>query len=595
LLDDGSTLIKPDYIVAVAQAGTVNWSDNAGASWNSASTGLTNADDQYVAFGNVAVNDNRFVAINSGTRDVAYSQDGGANWTVTATALPSTGYTALTYGKGIFLAVKAASQELAFSTDGVTWSEVTVGLPSSSSWTAVEWGNGRFVAIAAGGEAAFSLDGTNWTSASLPDSGTRTYRQLSYGQGIFVATRNDSNIAYSEYGINWTTYTLPVTTTSGYNAVAHGNPDRETRFSVISSDSPTTEAVYAKIGATTEGRAGVANEQIFEIRILEPGSGYDTAPTVTVTDPNNTEDVLLDVRTGVGALANPTYVSRGTGFTEATAEIVDENSDGFADFFQDGDLVAVRRLTERPVDGSNVEFASLPGRFFRLVNTLSFIGQNDGSYTAFLQISPSLTIEEAPQDGDDVTLRIRYSQVRLTGHDFLDIGTGNFAETNYPGEPENQPDSTLETTDSNGGRVFFTSTDQDGNFRVGDLFSIEQSTGIASINADAFNLAGLQELSLGEVTLGGNSATITEFSTDPFFTANSDNVVPTQRAVKAFIEAQIGGGGASLNVNSVTAGDIFVGGNQITTVSGDPINIQANIVYEGTVLGIPLAYHYFLR
>jgi len=380
--------------------------------------------------------------------------------------------------------------------------------PSSSSWTAVEWGNGRFVAIAAGGEAAFSLDGTNWTSASLPDSGTRTYRQLSYGQGIFVATRNDSNIAYSEYGINWTTYTLPVTTTSGYNAVAHGNPDRETRFSVISSDSPTTEAVYAKIGATTEGRAGVANEQIFEIRILEPGSGYDTAPTVTVTDPNNTEDVLLDVRTGVGALANPTYVSRGTGFTEATAEIVDENSDGFADFFQDGDLVAVRRLTERPVDGSNVEFASLPGRFFRLVNTLSFIGQNDGSYTAFLQISPSLTIEEAPQDGDDVTLRIRYSQVRLTGHDFLDIGTGNFAETNYPGEPENQPDSTLETTDSNGGRVFFTSTDQDGNFRVGDLFSIEQSTGIASINADAFNLAGLQELSLGEVTLGGNSATI---------------------------------------------------------------------------------------
>ena len=47
---------------------------------------------------------------------------------------------------------------------------------------------------------------------------------------------------------------------------------------------------------------------------------------------------------------------------------------------------------------------------------------------------------------------------------------------------------------------------QDGNFRVGDLFSIEQATGVATLNAEAFNIAGLQELTLGEVTLGGNSA-----------------------------------------------------------------------------------------
>jgi len=143
--------------------------------------------------------------------------------------------------------------------------------------------------------------------------------------------------------------------------------------------------------------------------------------------------------------------------------------------------------------------------------------------------------------------------------------------------------------------VFFTATDQDGNFRVGDLFSIEQATGVATLNAEAFNIAGLQELTLGEVTLGGNSASITEFSTDPFFTANSDTVVPTQRAVKAYIEAQIGGGGATLNVNSVTAGDIFINTNQITTVSGELINIRANVNFEKFALGLPLAYNYFLR
>jgi hypothetical protein len=206
-----------------------------------------------------------------------------------------------------------------------------------------------------------------------------------------------------------------------------------------------------------------------------------------------------------------------------------------------------------------------------------------------------MEIEDTPDEGDSVTLRIRFSQVRLTGHDFLDIGTGNFVDTNYPGTPVNLPNQNNETTDSDGGRVFFTSTDQDGNFKVGDLFSIEQATGVATLDATAFNIAGLQELSLGEVTLGGNSASITEFSTDPFFTANSDTIVPTQRAIKAFIEAQIGGGGATLNVNSVTAGDIFLGTNTITTVSGETINIKANVNFTGTLLGLPLAYNYFLR
>jgi len=127
------------------------------------------------------------------------------------------------------------------------------------------------------------------------------------------------------------------------------------------------------------------------------------------------------------------------------------------------------------------------------------------------------------------------------------------------------------------------------------LFSVEQATGVATLNAEAFNIAGLQELSLGEVTLGGNSASVSEFSTDPFFTANSDTVVPTQRAVKAYIEAQIGGGGATLVVNSVTAGDVYIGTNQITTLTGSAINIDANVVFTGTLLGTPLAYNYFLR
>jgi hypothetical protein len=205
-----------------------------------------------------------------------------------------------------------------------------------------------------------------------------------------------------------------------------------------------------------------------------------------------------------------------------------------------------------------------------------------------------MKVIDVPPHGTSVTTRIRYSQVRLTGHDFLDIGTGNFTETNYPGLPTQDPIQANETREGNGGRVFFTATDQDGNFRVGDLFSIEQSTGVATLNADAFNIAGLQELTLGEVTLGGGSASIEEFSTDPFFTADSDSVVPTQRAIKAYISSQIGGGGASLNVNSVTAGFVYIAGTTITTTTQQAIQINANMNFKGGVRGLPVAWSYFL-
>jgi hypothetical protein len=72
-------------------------------------------------------------------------------------------------------------------------------------------------------------------------------------------------------------------------------------------------------------------------------------------------------------------------------------------------------------------------------------------------------------------------------------------------------------------------------------------------------------------------------------------VVPTQRAIKAYIASQIGGGGASLNVNSVTAGNVFISSNVITTVTAGPIKMNATFEFRGGVIGIPLAFNYFLN
>ena len=612
LADDGSSTFKQSYAVAAGITGgatAVNYSTTgASGSWVAPGSqpALTATTLCGVAFGQISSVTARFILIGDGDRDVAYSDDGGSSWTTTANALPSTGYAAVAFGQGVFVAIKSGSQEMAYSEDGITWTTVAAGMPNTNTWIDITYGKGRFYAIANDSTTgAYSIDGgANWTSNTVVTggSGTALPRRIVYGQGVFVVTTNDTNeLSYSEDGIYWPTpYAITAATyTGGLNAVTFGSPDRDPKFVAIQTGTTTAVGNF-NIGCTTRARAGVANEKLFELRITEPGSGYGvTPPTMTITDPNNIYEALSTVRLDSGVLAQPTFKARGSGFISASAEIDSENSNGFANFLQDGQFIAVRQLSAIPVNGSNVVFDSLPNQVFKLVNVVSRIGSTDGAYTAFLQISPNMEIEDAPVNGDAVTMRIRFSQVRLTGHDFLDIGTGNFDDTNYPnsvyGDPVNDPNQDNETEDYGGGRVFFTATDQDGNFRVGDLFSIEQATGVATLNAEAFNIAGLQELTLGEVTLGGNSASVTEFSTDPFFTANSDSVVPTQRAIKAYIEAQIGGGGASLVVNSVTAGDIFINSTQITTVTGALINIKANVNFTRSVLGLPLAYNYFLR
>ncbi len=583
LIDDGSSVGKISRFVAVA-GGTPNTTgaySTDGITWTAASM-VTSATWVDVAFGS-----QKFVAISSDSTTVRISLD-GENWDQTGT-LTTTGFTSIAFGKGKFVAIKSGTNVTNYSTAGTgTWTAGT--LPSSSNWNSIAYGNNRFVAISntSGTVAAYSLDGITWTASTLPS--TAQWTQVTYGQGLFVAVSTTTAAATSPDGVTWTARTTS-TAASGFSDITFGNRNRYGLFVGIGGSTGTV-ATYIRTGAQTKARARVASNKVFQINITEPGSGYDTTPTITLTDPNNTYEAPTVVRKGSGVLANPSFVNRGSQYTSGSAEV--DVGDGFADTYQPGSFVAVRQITSRPTPGSNVVFGHLPDRTFKLVNVVTFLGSNDGAYTAFLQISPSLTIAEAPDHAVSVTTRLRYSQVRLTGHDFLDIGTGNFVETNYPGTPTQNPIPANETVDVNGGRVFYTATDQDGNFRVGGLFNIEQSTGIATLNADAFNISGLQELNLGNVTLGGGSATITEFSTDPFFTADSDNIVPTQRAIKAYIAAQIGGGGASLNVNSVTAGSVFISSNIITTTSLEPIKMNATFEFRGGVTGVPLAFNYFL-
>jgi hypothetical protein len=594
----GSATPIANHLVAVSSSTTVNaYSVDGGSTWTSGGALPIGRSGIAVSVAYGIYNGNaRWIVI--GTSGAScFSTNGGVTWSAGG-AMPNPGagtYRSLAYGQEKWVATTIGDAISAYSTDGgVTW---TAGgaLPSSSNWLSVTYGANKFIAVSDDGtkSPAYSVNGgATWSSTGVTGWLNQTVTRVTYGQGVFVACNSTSNnMVSSEDGINWTTRAITRASGTGALKAINGNPNQSSTWVIIPSAS-TTAASSAVLGATAKARAYVADGKIFAIRVTEPGSSYSSAPTVTITDPNNLFEAPTVVRIGNGAMANPSFIARGTGFDAAIAE--QDVGNGYADDFQSGKFMAVRRLTGIPNSGANVVFASQPNTVYKLVQVLSPSGTFDGARGAFFQLSPTMEVFNSPANGTAVTTRIRYSQVRLTGHDFLDIGTGNFVETNYPGLPTQPAIQANETVDSNGGRVFYTSTDQDGNFRVGELFTIEQSTGVATLNADAFNIAGLAELSLGNITLGGNSATVTEFSTDPFLTANSDNVVSTQRAIKSYISAQIGGGGASLNVNSIIAGFVQINGSQITTTTGGTIQMKATFNFQSGIKGYPIAWNYFL-
>ena len=199
---------------------------------------------------------------------------------------------------------------------------------------------------------------------------------------------------------------------------------------------------------------------------------------------------------------------------------------------QDGVLLVVSGLTASPIAGASVQIAG--DAYSYVIQSVSgtWVDANSILFITLAQQKPNPS-----PSGSAVTLRYKYSQIRLTGHDFLNIGTGGIATTNYPNTPLIPPAQGNEVDETYPGRVYYVSTDQDGNFRVGEYFKIDQGTGTATLNASAFNLSGLTSLRLGSIgaQLGEQ---INEFSSDATLGgSNPTNLaVPTEFAVKTYVD-----------------------------------------------------------
>jgi hypothetical protein len=149
--------------------------------------------------------------------------------------------------------------------------------------------------------------------------------------------------------------------------------------------------------------------------------------------------------------------------------------------------------------------------------------------------STTLRIGYAQNAGGAITVRI--STCRATGHDFLDIGTGGFITSNYPNQiygnaiiPATQSNQVLEETV---GRVFYVTTDQNGIFKVGRFFQVDQGTGTVTFSA-SIALSNLDGLGFKR------GVVVAEFSTDGTMTGNASDTVPVQSAVRSFVDYRLG-------------------------------------------------------
>jgi hypothetical protein len=210
-----------------------------------------------------------------------------------------------------------------------------------------------------------------------------------------------------------------------------------------------------------------------------------------------------------------------------------ENNDMF--FVNEGKAHIVQNYTERTGPGGE-EYATVtlvdlagsditPGAPNGLAAPVTFATGNE---TRFL--SAGL------QDGETATITVAISALRANGHDFNDIGSGGFNDSNYPsiiyGPPVRTPSRDNEVQERGKGRVFWVSTDQDGFFRVGRFFEVDQGTGSVTFAA-SIALSDLDGLGFKR------GVTIKEFSNVSDLADSDPQTVPTEQAVDIFINRRL--------------------------------------------------------
>ena len=399
--------------------------------------------------------DNQFV-VNVGISTITHEfVDGG-----TATNTPYYGITTATYNNitgvmtistdvehNVVAGISVTMTDLVFRCD-------SGGGPSTAFFPpAVGDGNGAVNHVFD----VISVGATNITVNVGPSTITHSY--IDSGQ---VAISTISSFPNGSFGNIFTVDTTPSTNqftayvgVSTYPSLYHSGGQVET-FTSLPYDG---QVVYLdEIYNTIKG-----------VKITSGGSGYTSPPTVTFSDPSESWGIKA---TGVarltgGSVTSVDMISNGRGYTGTPTVSFTGSATGTPDVLPTYYVVS----SATPVVGG--------------ITTVTF----------------TENVPYAVGVGTTVPF-FKQSRVLASSQAFEYIGSGNTALTALPQRggiaiPEN------EIVNKNGGLVIFTSTDQAGNFKIGEGVIINQLEG--SITGDAYNRSLFANITPYILALGGDS------------------------------------------------------------------------------------------
>jgi len=242
-----------------------------------------------------------------------------------------------------------------------------------------------------------------------------------------------------------------------FGLVADGLGENEIIATVLEDTMQGSTRIRVKVPGTLKpynGQAGYFGAPYFtvqEIKVLDKGAGYTSSPLITIGEPTGPLAIPARARAVIdnGSVEAVTVLKGGTSYV-STPTITIEPPTG------PGAVPPVLEVVMAPL-------------YYRVVSSTDL--EPDGSTTITL-VTPILY----PIAKGSSFMLSRQSKVLASGHSFEYIGAGPDIRTALPirnGTFIQQQ----EVEERNGGSVIFTSTDQSGNFRIGDGVIIDQASG----------------------------------------------------------------------------------------------------------------------
>ena len=213
--------------------------------------------------------------------------------------------------------------------------------------------------------------------------------------------------------------------------------------------------------------------EVDDIVVSSGGTGYTNPPTVTIsspTGPGNAIDATSSATIENGSVTQINIISRGAQYT-STPTITLSSPDV-------GINTATAIVTLRPLY-YGVKSSTEPSAGISTITLNRNLNNPIGIGTTVFFSRQSLQI--------------------VSSHSFQYIGAGNTIETAYPsrGGVTIQNNEVMKI---DGGQIVYTSTDQDGNFRIGDGVVIDQSSG--TITGDVYVKSLLNQVTPFILALG---------------------------------------------------------------------------------------------